>query len=105
LTPEFPIDWKGFNASEKRKLTTRWARLSFPPELCAKISGQVSKGAPGQPGSIFVHANDLKTFTENFQVEVDFSGIDDLVAKPEDFAQRCEPNVQRRLGAQKGTQP
>jgi hypothetical protein len=75
--------------------------LQFPPEFCSSFSGQVYKGAPGESGGILIRPNDLRTFKGHFSYEVDFSAIDEFVAKVEDFVQRCFGTVQRITSEQK----
>jgi hypothetical protein len=101
MNTEFALEWKGFTGPERQNLKTRWSRLQFPPEFCASFSGRVDKGAPGDSGSILIRPNDLRTFTEHFSSEVDFSTIDELVAQVADFVLRYYVTVQRVTSEQK----
>jgi hypothetical protein len=68
MTTEFPIDWVGFTPSQKRQLQSR----------CGRFSGKVHKGDPGEPGGIWIYANDIRTFKEHWAVEMDFPSLDEL---------------------------
>jgi hypothetical protein len=79
MTTEFAIEWVGFTSSEKRQLKSRWARLRFWPGFCARFSGKVYKGDPGEPGGIWIYANDVRRFREHWSVGMDFPSVDELV--------------------------
>ena len=75
-----------FPLERKAKLQSRWARLQFPPEFCGRFSGRIDKGAPGECGGIWIHANDIRTFTEHRTAELDFSSLEELITMAERFA-------------------
>ena len=78
MNTEFAVEWRGFTASEKRKLQTLWSRLQFPPEFCSRFTAKVYKGDPGEDGGIFIQAKELSIFRQHWTVALGFSSVEDL---------------------------
>jgi hypothetical protein len=86
MTTELRVEVIGFPSNEEQRLKSRWARLQFPAEFCKRFFARVDRGAAGEPGGIWVEANDdicIFTFAE-----LDFSSVDDLVTKAEGFVKQ-----------------
>lgn len=104
MTTEFPLEWDGFTADEKRQLKPRWARLRFPAEFCARFSGKICKGTPGQPSDISISANDIRTFREHWSAKFDFSSLDELVKMAGDGVTKAAQKWREMTGSREEVQ-
>lgn len=94
MISEFPIKWDGFTASEKCKLQKLWSGLHFPAEFCANFAGEVSKGEPGQPGFVFIQANELEVFRNHLTLAIDeYASLEHLVEAVQTTADRFWESV------------
>jgi hypothetical protein len=75
----FAVEWKSFTIGERRKLKRLWSRYQFPADFCSRFAANVYRGAPGEPGGIWVYANGPKVFREHWSAELGFSTLEDLV--------------------------
>ncbi len=103
MTTEFAIEWSGFTSSEKRQLRTRWVQLRFNPEFCAQFSGKTYKGAPGEPGGIWIYPNDVRRFEKHWGIEVDFRSLNELIRMAGEVVEGAARQWERMVTQQQAT--